>query len=227
MPCRVSAAATAGREPHSTMLLSGQRLLGRCATAANTLTHTGSIVATPARSQMTASGCSCRYISRARWTLGAAARSRWPTSLTTMQSSRAECSMCMAVPPGASRATGPGSPPGDAMRSKRPDARSSWFGSSNSATFAGISSVPSRATDRPSVRLPHRSSKPAWLSARQSVARDSPHPNTSRGRRSGGPDQTVVLSVRPCPRGALPIGPQRSAAVSHGQQRSVPMPAEL
>lgn len=55
MPCRVSAAATAGRAPHSTMLLSGQRLLGRCATAANTLTHTGSIVATPARSQMTAS----------------------------------------------------------------------------------------------------------------------------------------------------------------------------
>jgi hypothetical protein len=45
------------------------------------------------------------------------------------------------------------------------------LGSGSSATFAGISSVPSCATDRPSVRLPHRSSRPAWLSARQSVAR--------------------------------------------------------
>jgi hypothetical protein len=80
-------------------------------------------------------------------------------------------------------ATGPGRPPVRQTQGRVPDARSSWFGSSSSATLARSSSprVRSRATDRSSVRLRH--------------LRDGPHPAAGRMPTLRGP-ATVVLAGR-------------------------------
>jgi hypothetical protein len=90
--------ATRGWAAHSCKLVVGQRLAGWLATVEKTLAHTRSSAWTRVRSQIRASGCSLRPLSRARWTWETVNRLMLPVKARTRQPSRVERWISMAHP---------------------------------------------------------------------------------------------------------------------------------